>query len=112
MPQPPFQKLQDKVFDTVTKIMGYDASWTPVSGGSAHTARVNFRSPNLKELTSGFQFSPKMIMAEWKKGDFSGLEITFSNHNEHLVINSVTYNVINVKANFDGQTFEAVLEES
>ena len=100
------------MFDTVAKVMGYSASWTPVSGGSALTGMVNYRSPNLKELTAGFEYSPKMIIAEWRKGQFAGLESAFSAHNEHIVINGVTYNVINVKGSFDGQTFESVLEES
>jgi hypothetical protein len=112
MSLPPFQAFQEKVFDTVTHVMGYDASWTPVSGGSALTARVNFKIPHSDAELAGFAYSPKMIIAEWKKGDLSGLEESFASNNEKITVNDILYNVIHVKAMFDGQTFQAVLEVS
>lgn len=110
MAQPPFQRFQEKVFDTVTSVMGYDASWYPVNGGSVLHARVNFKNPHNDADLAGFQYSPKMICAEWKKGDLSGLETAFNVTSEQITVNAIAYNVIHVKATADGQTYQAVLE--
>lgn len=110
MSLPPFQRLQEKVFDTVTSIMGYDATWNPLSGGSALTGRVTFKNPHTDQELAGYQFTPTMIIAEWKKGDFAGLETSFKGTGEIMTINGTKYSVCTVKRIADGQVYQAVLE--
>ena len=113
MAQPPFTRLQNTVFDIVTKTMGYDASWLPVGsvdGGLPITGKVTFKDPHSDRELSGFAFTPKTHIAEWKSGDFLGLETAFSVGDEQMTVNGITYSVVNVKALYDGLTYQAVLE--
>lgn len=110
MASPPFQRLQERVFDIVTNVMGYDAVWSPYGGEASFTARVTFKDPHSDIELSGFPFTPKTQIAEWKKGDLPGLEDLFNSGMEELTVNEVIYSVIHVKGLHDGQTYQAVLE--
>jgi len=110
MAQPPFTALQSKVFDIVSSTMGYDASWQPVDGGSVVTGRVCFKDPHNDLELSGFPFTPRTQIAEWKAGDFAGLETAFNSGSEQMTVNGVTYAVVHVKALWDGKTYQAVME--
>lgn len=111
MTPPPFTVLQEKVFDIVTNIMGYDATWTPVDGGSVLSGKVCFKDPHSDLELAGFQFTPKTKIAEWKAGDFAGLETAFNSGLERLVIEGHQYSVIHVKSLWDGKTYQAVMEQ-
>lgn len=110
MAQPPFTRFQEKVFDIVSSTMGYDAEWIPVDGGSAVTGKVCFKDPHNDIELAGFPFTPRTHIAEWKQGDFAGLEVAFNTGTEQMTINDITYNVVHVKARWDGKTYMAVME--
>lgn len=108
-----FDTLQSNVFNTVTNVMGYDASWTPSVGGAAQSAKVLFNGPSEKEKLFSADYDPEKLTMEYKEGDFPELQeaagdgslneiVTISGHGE--------FYVRKVTKKFDGKTYEAMLE--
>jgi hypothetical protein len=109
------------VFNTIAEAMGYDANWTPSTGGAAQQARVLLNRPTQKR--EGFQYrdkygdieyDPEQYYLEFKRGDFSGLvEAVNSGKNEVIEIDvtqsgtSVTqlFYVMKIHSAWDGNNF-------
>lgn len=107
----PFDALQDTSFDIITSTMGYDATWTPLGGGAAKTARVLFKDPTEPEQLAGVEYNPLGYMMEYRRGFLQGLfEAVRSGNLETVTVNSVQYYVRDVKACYDGRTYRAKLE--
>ena len=108
----PFQALQNAVFDTTLRVMGFVATWDPASGGEQVTGRVHFKNPTKVGQWSGVEFNPEAIQAEYKFGDFDGLKESADARieSEVLVIDEIEYYVLSVSADFDGKTYIAYLK--
>jgi hypothetical protein len=111
-----FDRAQDASFDLVTKAMGYDASWTPSSGGSAKTTKVLLKNPTEKQGYLGNQeyqlpeWNPLHWIMEYRKGTFDGLkEAVDQRGTEHVYVNSQQFFVSAVYSKFDGKTYIATL---
>ncbi len=107
-----FDDLQDRVFDTSSKVFGYDATWLP-SEDPAVTGRVLFRKPTEREILMGSNggYHPRDYMMEYKEGDFVGLwERLRQGEWERVVVNEVHYFARFAEADFDGKTYKVKLE--
>lgn len=110
MSQNPFDNLSDKVFETVEKNMGYDASWSPADASPEQTARVLFGEPTRAEKLGEYadEFDPRTFFMEYWDGSFTGLfESVRSGVEEYVTINSKRYYVQDVKAKYDGRNYRA-----
>ena len=108
-----FDHLQDTVFDTTTRTMGYDATWTPSAGGAIHSARVLLNEPTESEklgfVNKGYE--PPESMMEYRDGVFDGLEASVRNGGaESVTIDGRTFTVQHVIRRYDGKTLVAYLE--
>lgn len=110
-----FDGLQDKAFDVTTKVMGYDASWTPVGGGSTQTASVHLRFPTELEIINGrdgMSFSPVTYIIEWRSPFFPGLfDSVRSGVEETLTVNGETYRTRASFAYHDGRTLRVYVDK-
>lgn len=109
----PFDGYMQKAFDVTTTVMGYDATWTPSTGGEQKTGRVHYREPNEKDMiASGVQYMPFAFFMEYKVGVFDGLQEAVRHGNIEIVtVNGASHYVRSVVSISDGQTFEAQLEK-
>lgn len=109
----PFDGYMQKAFDVTTTVMGYDATWTPSTGGAQKTGRVHYREPNEKDMiASGVQYMPFAFFMEYKEGVFDGLhEAVRSGNIEIVAVNGGSHYVRSVVKISDGQTYEAQLEK-
>lgn len=108
-----FDCLQSSMFDTVSNIMGDDATWTPKAGGSEKTAKVLYNGPTEKERLFSADYDPDKLTMEYKLDDFDGLfeASRIKNSMEVVVIINIgEFYVKSVKKKWDGKTFEAQLE--
>ena len=105
-----FDSLKKRTFDTVTKVMGYDATWN--DGIEVLTARVGFYDPSEKIELSGIDsWNPDQPFMEYRFEFFEGLKESVDTG----AINFVTiegkgyFSVSEVKTKYDGDTFVARL---
>jgi hypothetical protein len=107
----PFDNLQSAMFATVTRTMGYQATWIPSGGGSEQTAEVLYNGPTEKEKLFSADYDPNKLTMEYKEGDFQGLkESTDSGETETVCLDSIgTFIVRGIKKTFDGKTYTATL---
>lgn len=68
-----FARLQNRMFDTVSFIMGVDATWTPIDGSPAETGKVLVREPTHKDRMNGVEYAPFIRFLEYRQGFFPGL---------------------------------------
>lgn len=107
-----FDSMQDGLFDLTTAVFGYDASWTPIAGGPTQTGRVNYRSPNDKDvLKNGIEYMPYTFFMEFKEGIFNGLQESVRHGiAEQVVVNGISHYVRSVNRVHDGKTIQAHLD--
>src|SRR5881275_1117587 len=106
-----FDRLQSTMFDTVTNVMGDDATWTPAAGGEAQSAKVLFSGPTEKEKIFDAEYDPEKLTMEYKEGVFPGLkESTDAGTTEIVTIaGKGDFIARGVKKLADGQTYKANL---
>lgn len=110
-----FDDLQDNVFDTVQKVMGYPCVWEPSQGGDAMTITGLLNEPTTNEklgfVTQGYDGIESMI--EYREGQFPGLwESTRSGNDEYILGNGNRYFVHHVVKRYDGKTLIAYLQSA
>lgn len=110
----PFDGLADRVFNTVERTMGYDATWTPNGSVTQQSARVLFAEPTMAEKLGeyGDSYNPRTFFMEYWDGTFVGLfEAVRENSDEYVTINDRLFYVKHVDRKFDGRNYRARLEE-
>lgn len=107
-----FDSMQDGLFNIVTTVFGYDASWSPLSGEPTQAGRVNYRRPNDKDvLSNGIEYMPYTFFMEYKEGVFTGLQESVRGGSaEQVTVNGVLHYVRSVSRVYDGKTFQAHLD--
>ncbi len=108
-----FQTLQNTVFEQAKSLFGYPCSWTSVDGVATWSGRVLFKNPTERLDVGTFQYDPFRYEMEYKNGDFPGLYERVEgrgNPPEQVEIDGVKYEVRDITAHFDGQTFKATLQ--
>lgn len=106
-----FDGIQRQMFDTVSKMYGYNASWTPSAGGAAVTGRVLLKEPTNEYELNGVEFTPFLSIMEYRQGVLNGLmEAVRSKRNETVVVDGVEYFVRTCTAKYDGKTIVAVVQ--
>lgn len=105
-----FDHLQHTAFKVVSQTMGYSASWQPLAGGALKTAVVLFKDATQTAKLLDQPFDPKLHLAEYQQGDFSGLfEAVNNGAEEQIKVNGINYGVLDVTSKFDGKTYIATL---
>jgi hypothetical protein len=105
-----FDSLKRKAFDTITKTMGYDATWN--SGSGILTARVGYLDPSEKQELSGIDsWDPDQPFMEYRIDFFTGLkESVDMGATEFVEIEGKGYFAVSqVRTKFDGDTYVARL---
>ncbi len=69
-----FDNLALLVVDTTTSLMGYDARWTPSTGGAQQAARVHFKDPSKDFKITDKAYSAATGIMEHKISEFIGLK--------------------------------------
>lgn len=110
-----FDSLKRRAFDTVTQVMGYDATWTSSeSGNSELKARVGYKDPSEAQELSGIDsWNPDEPFMEYRIDFFPGLKDRVdANHPEFVQIAGVgNFAVVEVKTKYDGDTYIARLRK-
>ncbi|MDI3319986.1 head-tail joining protein [Pinibacter soli] len=107
-----FDGLQRAAQNVVTNAMGYDALWTPSTGGETLTARVLFNKPTQKENVSDDDYLAIRPRMEYFSGDFPGLlDSVRDNNNEMVIISDISYVAFRGEMKFDGKTIIIYLEQ-
>lgn len=106
-----FDGLLKTVFNTTTKLMGYDAEWQPHAGGALQTARVHYKKPNeVRVLDTAFSYNAEHHTMEYLEGAFVGLfESKRAGVDEYVTIEGTRFYVEQVVAYWDGKTLVATL---
>lgn len=106
-----FDGIQDMMFDVVTEVYGYQASWTPSAGGAAITGPCLLKEPTKDYDMNGVAYTPFHRIMEYRQGYFSGLfEAVRAKSDETVIIKGKSYYVRNVQAAYDGKTYRAEIE--
>lgn len=99
------------MFDTVSTVFGYDASWIPSAGGQAIAGRVLLKEPTKEYDLNGVPVTPFIRILEWRKGVLPGLfEAIREKKNETVAVNGTSYYCRTVEADYDGKTYRAEVE--
>ena len=113
-----FDNLSGKVFGVCSKVMGYDASWTPSTGGGALTARVLFGEPTMNDRLGeyGDKYTLRTFFMEYYQGSFPLLFNNVQNDLPEYVLITIddiqrTFYVINEEAKYDGRNYRVKLDE-
>lgn len=115
----PFDGLSMNVFDIVTQTMGYDASWSPSSGGAEQTGQVLFSKPTqhiekyqYRDKYGEIEYDPNQYRMEYKEPIFTGLKAAVDeNENEIVEIDGIgSFIVMKVLQVWDGRTYIAMLK--
>ena len=112
-----FGRVQEVSFDCVTRVMGYEASWTPTNSATQQTANVLLKNPTEKYGYLGNQqyqlpeFNPLHWVMEYREGKFDGLKalVDTRSSEEKVTINGQEFFVSAVYSKFDGKTYIATL---
>ena len=113
-----FDRLQEVSFDTVSRTMGYDASWTPSNSSTEQTTKVLLKNPTEKYGYLGNQeyqlpeFDPLHWTMEYRAGTFNGLKELADKRNEvseQVEINGQQFFVAGVYTKYDGKTYLATI---
>lgn len=107
-----FDNMQVRLFDTVTKLYGYEASWTPSTGGATQTGKVLLKEPTSKDMINGVEYAPFIRFVEYRLGVFDDLiDIARDSSTlETIVVDGRELLVKEITAHFDGKTFKAICE--
>lgn len=113
-----FDNLSGKVFGVCSKVMGYDATWTPSTGGSELTARVLFGEPTMDDRLGeyGDKYNLRTFFMEYYQGNFPSLFENVQDDNEELVQITIDdiqrmFYVVREEAKYDGRTYRVRLDE-
>lgn len=107
-----FDSLKKRAFDTVTHVMGYDATWVSSESNESFTARVGYKDPSEAQELSGIDsWNPDQPFMEYRTGFFAGLkEAVDDAQPEFVTIAGIGYFAVKeVQTKFDGDTFVARL---
>lgn len=105
-----FDTMQAAMFNVVENQFGFEASWAPLAGGTAHTGKVLFLSPTEIQLRTGAEFLPNNWQMEYFEGAFPGLKESVDAANvEVVIIDGTAYDVRQVSQDYDGKNFKALL---
>lgn len=110
-----FDSLKKNTFDTVTRVMGYDAIWVNSESNESFIARVGYKDPSEKQELSGIDsWNPSEPFMEYRAGFFENLKVRVDNGNLETVEISGKGNfaVVEVRSKYDGDTFVARLRFS
>ena len=114
----PFDSLSNKVFDVCGKVMGYDASWTPSTGGVALEARVLFGEPTRDDKLGeyGDNYTLRTFFMEYYQGSFLTLFENVQSDKEELVVITIddiqrNFYVVNEESKYDGRNYRVKLNE-
>jgi hypothetical protein len=113
-----FDNLSSNVFDVCGKVMGYDASWTPSTGGAALTARVLFGEPTMNDKLGeyGDNYTLRTFFMEYYQGSFLTLFENVQEDKEELVVITIddiqrNFYVVNEESKYDGRNYRVKLNE-
>lgn len=113
-----FDSLSSKVFDVCSNVMGYDASWTPSTGGSTLSARVLFGEPTMDDKLGeyGDNYTLRTFFMEYYLGSFTSLFEVVQKDYEEVVLITIddiqrTFYVVNEECKYDGRTYRVRLNE-
>lgn len=100
-----FDNIQRSMFDKVTHLFGYTASWGNITGWAL------LKEPTDRDTINGVDFTPFHRIMEWRSGEFEGL---FEAIREAATVIEVTidekkYYVAEAAAKYDGKTYRAVI---
>ncbi len=114
-----FDSLKTSAFDVITKVMGYDATWTSSESDISLIAEVGYKDPSEKQELSGIDtWNPDQPFMEYRIGFFTGLkQAVDEGKTEHVLITQRNnplsivgyFAVSEVKTKYDGDTFVARL---
>lgn len=109
-----FEGIQSAAYGVVSALMGYDATWTPSNGSAPGglICRVLFKDPTSAQKIAGVEYEYPDITMEYQiDSGFDTLKALVDNNTSEVVtINTVAYNVRQVKGKADGKTFVAILD--
>lgn len=113
-----FDNLSGKVFGVCSKVMGYDASWDPSTGGSTLTARVLFGEPTMDDRLGeyGDVYTLRTFFMEYYEGSFPLLFSNVQNDLEEVVQITIddiqrSFYVSSEECKYDGRTYRVRLNE-
>ncbi|SHN45925.1 hypothetical protein [Chitinophaga sp. CF418] len=106
-----FDGLQAAAQSIVSSTFGYDATWTPSTGGDTLSARVLFISPTDLEKVSDQEYVSAGPRMEYFSGQFPGLlDLVLDRSLEVVTVNGIQYRSVHGKADYDGKTIKIYLE--
>jgi len=99
------------MFNTVTKTMGYAATWVPSAGGAAITATVLYNGPTEKEKLLSADYNPEKLTIEYKVDDLTGLResVDAGNIETITVTQFGDFSIKSALPHWDGKTIIANL---
>lgn len=114
-----FERMQKRLFDLTTTVFGYKAVWLPSPQNPTDIeGDVNYRQPNEKDMIrSNGDYEPASYFMEYREPFFKGLYESVRDNNVEYVSIVDQYSVVHyyiirsIKAQWDGKTFFAFLEE-
>lgn len=114
-----FEGMQKRLFDLTTTVFGYKAIWLASEERPIDVeGDVNYRQPNDKDIirTNG-DYQPYTYFMEYREPFFPGLKEAVDRNGVEYISIVDQYNVVHyygvrsVKAVWDGETYNAFLEE-
>lgn len=107
-----FDTMQNNLFMQVTTLYGFDASWTPSTGGPTQNGKVLLKEPTDKDRINGVEYAPFVRFVEYPAGTFNGLlEISRDSSTlETIIVDGRAMYVKEVTAHYDGRTLKATCE--
>lgn len=109
----PFDAMQNTVFKTVQRTMGYPATWAPQAGGDTITATVLFKDATERAKILDVEYDPRKVIAEFQTGDLDALvtAVRSSKSEEVLIVNGQSYGVLQIISRYDGKTYYAEMQQ-
>lgn len=106
----PFDRAAKTAVHRTLSLMGYDAFWTPCSGGSEQKGRVHFNEPTSKDKLADVDYQPGDLRMEYFEGTFQGLKASVdAGRSEFVTIKDIQYFVRAVTRDVDGRLYKATL---
>lgn len=114
-----FERMQKRLFDLTTTVFGYKAVWLASSNRPIDVeGDVNYRQPNEKDMIrSNGEYMPMTYFMEYREPFFEGLYNAVRDNGVEFVSIVDQYDVTHyyavrsIKAQWDGKTYHAFLEE-
>lgn len=108
-----FDSLAGRVHATITKIFGYDATWTASGTNTTHIARVGYKDPSEKEYLAGLEdFEPDTPYMDYYVTSFPGLKASVDAGNPEYIniAGKGSFVVLKVLTKSDGDTYIAKMQ--